>query len=71
MAYGTLEEHDQLIAQVRQSSQKLGPTTGMLVDLPGLKHMTGGIKEVFGQHIRFALTQKAIFIALSFISSAR
>ncbi len=70
LAHGTLTEHEQLIAGVRQLSQKLGLTTGILVDLPGLKRMTGGIKEVFGEHIRFALTQKATFIALSFISSA-
>ncbi len=71
MAHGTLTEHGELIAKVRQLSQKLKLITGILVDLPGPKHSAGDIKETFGEHLRFALSQHATFIALSFISSAR
>lgn len=69
--YGTLEEHRQLIAQIRSLSQKLKMPTGILLDLPGLKRQTGDMKAVFGQHLEFALSQNADFIALSFISSAQ
>lgn len=70
LAYGTLAEVGELIGKVRQLSPKLGLTTGILIDLPGLKHSTGDIREVFGEHLQFALSQNATFIALSFISSA-
>jgi len=70
LAHGTLAEHSRVIDTVRQVSQKLGLTTGILPDLPGLKLKKGSIKEVFGEHLRFALSQNATFAALSFISSA-
>ena len=70
LAHGTLAEHSQVIKTVRQVSQKLGLTTGILPDLPGLKRKSGSIKEVFGEHLRFALSENASFVALSFISSA-
>ncbi len=71
MAYGTLKEHSQLISEVRSLSQKLGLPAGILLDLPGLKRSHGDIKAVFGQHLDFALTEDADFVALSFISSVR
>lgn len=71
LAYGTLEEHGQLISQVRLLSQKLKLSTGILLDLPGLKYRVGDIRAVFGEHIEFADSQKVDFIALSFISSIR
>ena len=46
-------------------------STGILLDLPGLKRRIGDAKAIFSQHIEFALSQHADFIALSFISSAR
>ncbi|MBI4297166.1 MAG: pyruvate kinase [Chloroflexi bacterium] len=70
LAHGTLAEHSRVIAEVRQLSQKLRLTTGILVDLPGLKRGYGSMREVFGEHLRFAQLQDATFIALSFISSA-
>jgi len=45
--------------------------TGILLDLPGLKHRKGDMKAVFSEHLEFALSQDADFIALSFISSAQ
>jgi len=71
LAYGTLEEHSRLISEVRLLSHKLGLPTGVLLDLPGLKRRTGDIKAVFSQDLDFALSQKADFVALSFISSAQ
>jgi len=71
LAYGTLEEHSQLISEVRSLSQKLKLSTGILLDLPGLKRARGDVKDVFGQHLDFALSENADFIALSFISSVR
>jgi pyruvate kinase len=71
LAHGTLEEHRQLISEVRLVSQELKPSTGILLDLPGLKRYTGDVKNAFGQHIEFALSQSADFVAVSFISSAR
>jgi len=71
LAYGTLEEHSQLISEVRSLSQKLKRSTGILLDLPGLKRARGDVKDVFGQHLDFALSENADFIALSFISSVR
>ncbi len=71
LAHGTLEEHRQLISEVRLVSQKLKPCVGILLDLPGSKRRIGNVKSVFGQHIEFALSQSADFIALSYISSAR
>ncbi len=70
LAHGTLAEHSQVIKTVRQISQKLGLNTGILPDLPGLKRKSGTIKEVFREHLQFALSEKATFVALSFISSA-
>jgi pyruvate kinase len=71
LAHGTLQEHSQLISEVRSLSQKLKLPVGILLDLPGLKRSHGDIKAVFGQHLDFALTENADFIALSFISSVR
>lgn len=71
LAHGSLEEHSRLISKVRLVSQELKPSTGILLDLPGPKRYTGDVKSAFGQHIEFALSQSADFIALSFISSAR
>ena len=71
LAYGTLEEHSQLISEVRLLSQKLKLPTGILLDLPGLKSRVGDIKAVFNEHLEFADSQKVDFVALSFISSAQ
>lgn len=71
LAYGTLQEHSQLISKVRSLSQKLKLPVGILLDLPGLKRSHGDITAVFGQHLDFALTEDADFVALSFISSVR
>jgi pyruvate kinase len=71
LAYGTLQEHSQLISEVRSLSQKLKLPVGILLDLPGLKLGHGDIKAVFGQHLNFALIEDADFVALSFISSVR
>lgn len=71
LAYGTLQEHSQLISEVRSLSQKLRIPVGILLDLPGLKRSHGDIKAVFGQHLDFALTEDADFVALSFISLVR
>ena len=71
LAHGTLEEHDQLISKVRSLSQKLKLPIGILLDLPGLKRSHGDVKTVFGQHLDFALSENADFVALSFISSVR
>jgi pyruvate kinase len=71
LSYGTLEEHHQFISTVRSLSRKLGLPTGILLDLPGYKRRTGGIVDVFGEHLRFAHSQEVDFIALSFISSAQ
>jgi pyruvate kinase len=71
LAHGTLEEHSQLISEVRLLSQKLKLPTGILLDLPGLKLRVGDIRAVFGEHLEFADSQKVDFIALSFISSVR
>jgi pyruvate kinase len=71
LAHGALEEHRRLISEVRSLSQKLKLPLGVLVDLPGLKHRQGDIKSVFGQHLDFAFSQNADFVALSFISSVR
>ena len=71
LAHGTLEEHSRLISEVRSLNQKLKLPIGILLDLPGLKRGRGDIKAVFGKHLDFALSEKADFIALSFISSVR
>jgi pyruvate kinase len=71
LAHGTLEEHSRLISKVRSLSQKLKLPLGVLLDLPGLKRGRGDIKSVFGQHLDFAFSQNADFVALSFISSVR
>jgi len=71
LAYGTLQEHSQLISEVRSLSQRLKLPVGILLDLPGLKLGHGDVKAVFGQHLDFALNENADFIALSFISSVR
>jgi pyruvate kinase len=71
LAYGTLQEHSQLISKVRSLSQKLKLPVGILLDLPGLKRSQGDIKAVFGQHLDFAFAEDADFVALSFISSVR
>lgn len=71
LAHGTLEEHSRLISEVRSLRQKLKLPIGILLDLPGLKRGRGDIKAVFGQHLDFALSENADFVALSFISSVR
>jgi pyruvate kinase len=71
LAHGTLQEHSQLIAEVRSLGQKLKIPLGILLDLPGLKLGQGDVKAVFGKHLDFALSQNADFVALSFISSVR
>ncbi len=71
LAHSTLEEHRQLISEVRSVSQKLKPSMGILLDLPGPKRRIGDVKSAFGEHLEFALSQHADFIALSYISSAR
>jgi pyruvate kinase len=71
LAYGTLQEHSQIISKVRSISQELKLPAGILLDFPGLKRGHGDIKAVFGEHLDFALTEKADFIALSFVSSAQ
>ncbi|MBI3930623.1 MAG: pyruvate kinase [Chloroflexi bacterium] len=71
LAYGTLEEHRRLIAEVRRLSQKLRLPTGILLDLPGSKYRSGDVKTLFSQHLDFAASQGVDFVALSFISSAR
>jgi pyruvate kinase len=71
LAYSTLEEHGRIISAVRSLSQELKLPIGILLDLPGQKRFAGDIKAIFSQHIEFALSQKADFIALSFISSAQ
>lgn len=71
LSYGTLEEHSRLISKVRLLSEKLKLPTGILLDLPGMKRRTGDVKAVFSQHLDFAQSQSADFVALSFISSAQ
>ncbi|MFH1169524.1 MAG: pyruvate kinase [Chloroflexota bacterium] len=71
MAYGSPEEHRQVIARVRSESQKLGCHAAVMLDLPGLKRLKGDMRAVFGPHLEFALSQDADFIALSFITSAQ
>lgn len=71
LAHGTFEEHRRLISEVRSISRKLKLPLGVLLDLPGLKRRRGDIRSVFGEHLDFAVSQNADFIALSFISSAR
>lgn len=71
LAHGTLEEHAQLISEVRSLSEKLKKHTAILLDLPGMKLRSGDIRVVFNQHLEFAHSKSVDFIALSFISSAR
>jgi pyruvate kinase len=71
LAYGTLHEHSRLISEVRSLGQKLKLPVGILLDLPGLKRSQGDVRAVFGQHLDFALTEDADFVALSFISSVQ
>ena len=71
LAYGTLEEHGQLIAEVRSLSKKLKVPAGVLLDLPGQKRHTGDVKAAFGEHLDFALSQEVDFIALSYVTSAQ
>jgi pyruvate kinase len=71
LSYSTLEEHSRLISEVRLLSEKFKLPTGILLDLPGMKRYVGDVKAVFSEHLDFAHSQNADFIALSFISSAR
>ena len=71
LAHGTLQEHSQLISEVRSLSRQLKLPVGILLDLLGLKLGRGDIKAVFSQHLDFALKEKSDFVALSFISSVR
>jgi pyruvate kinase len=69
--YGTLEEHAALMTSVRDLSQRLNLSTGVLLDLPGLKKFPGAaLRDAFGRHLDFAREQGVDFVALSFISSA-
>jgi len=68
--YGTLWEHSQIIRTVRSLSDEMKCTAGVLLDLPGLKRGSGTMRDVFGPHLEFAVSNDADFIALSFISSA-
>jgi len=67
--YGTLEEHAELIREVRSLSKRLKTPVALLLDLPGQKRCTGSVREAFGEHLQFARTQGADFVALSFITS--
>lgn len=69
--YGTLKEHSQLIAQIRELSWKLKLPTGVLLDLPGSKRRAGDVSSLFGEHLDFARTEKADFVALSFLASSQ
>jgi pyruvate kinase len=71
LSYGTLEEHHQLITMIRSMSREMGLATAILLDLPGRKRRTGDIRAVFGDHIQFARTNQADYLALSFITSAQ
>ncbi|MFC1907989.1 pyruvate kinase [Chloroflexota bacterium] len=71
LAHGTPDKHSQLISEVRLLSRKFKHSTGILIDLPGLKYRKGDIKTVFSKHLEFANSNNADFIALSFISSAQ
>jgi len=71
LAYGTLEEHTRLISEVRSLSERLSLNTGVLVDLPGLKRRSGDVRAVFGDHLEFAIANRADLVALSFLTSAR
>ena len=71
LAYGTFGEHSEHISLVRSLSQRLKLATGIIMDLPGPKRLSGNIKAMFGQHLDFVISQNADFIALSFISSAK
>lgn len=71
LSYGTLEKHSRLISKVRLLSERLKLPTGILLDLPGMKRRVGDMKAVFGEHLNFAHSQNADFVALSFISSAQ
>jgi len=70
--YGTQQEHEALITNIRAASRKLGLPTAILVDLPGLKKRPDAtIKEAFAPYLEFLKRQDIDYIALSFISSAR
>lgn len=69
--YGTLEEHARLISEIRSLSAELSLTTGILLDMPGAKRSSGDTRSLFGNHLEFAVSQDADFIALSFLSSAK
>ncbi|MBI2848209.1 MAG: pyruvate kinase [Chloroflexi bacterium] len=71
LAYGTLEEHSRTIADVRRMSQQLKLPVGILLDLPGSKRRSGNLRAVFGEHLEYARSQQADFVALSFLSSAQ
>ena len=71
LSYGTFEEHRQTIQMVRSISQKLGLSTGILLDLPGRKRRTGDTRAVFGEHLQFAQANQVDFTALSFITSTQ
>jgi pyruvate kinase len=71
LSYGTFEEHSRYISLVRSLGRQLQLPVGILIDLPGKKRRSGSIEDIFGQHLDFAISQNADFIALSFISSAR
>ncbi|OGN90909.1 MAG: pyruvate kinase [Chloroflexi bacterium RBG_13_46_14] len=70
LSYGNFEEHTRTISIIRSVSERLGEPAGIMLDLPGYKRRTGGIVEVFRDHLEFASEQDVDFIALSFITSA-
>lgn len=71
LAYGTFSGHSQVIADLRELNQKLNLSTGILLDMPGSKYSTGDVRDVFSDHLEFAISQNVDFIALSYISSAQ
>ena len=71
LAYGTFSEHSQVIADLRELDRKLDLSTGILLDMPGSKYSTGDVRDVFSDHLEFAVSENVDFIALSYISSAQ
>jgi len=71
LAYGSQEEHENVVANVRSISERLKIPAAVLLDLPGTKRSNDDIKTAFRKHFQFALSVETDFIALSYISSTR
>ena len=71
LAYGSQEEHANVVTTIRKLSNKRQIPAAMLLDLPGTKRSKDDIKTAFRTHFQFASSVEADFIALSFISSIR